>query len=231
MGEIAYSLKIGGSPVNVSLEKIVVRLPSSGKRLFSFESLHISSGERVLVQGPSGRGKTTLIHLMAGLFPPDEGIVKLGTTNLSGLTESDRSRFRRESLGIVFQKLNLLPHLTALENVLLGMKRSEDSREIASQSLTRLGLEDHVDVLASELSLGEQQRVAVARVAAAAPKLILADEPTSSLDDENAEAVCDALFDSAREATVVVVSHDHRINSRFNRVIQFDQIVARGEKR
>lgn len=191
--------------------------------LFGLKSFAVPSGAKVLIEGPSGQGKTTLLHLMAGLLDPNQGAVKIDGREIGRLSESERARFRRENLGIIFQKLNLISHLTARENVELGKRAA--AFDLIDRVLSRVQLADVADVLAQNLSLGQQQRVAVARVLAQAPKLVLADEPTSSLDDANATAVIDALFGLSPSTTVIVVSHDHRIRGRFDRVHDFAQVV------
>jgi len=193
--------------------------------LFAIKSLTVPSGAKVLIEGPSGKGKTTLLHLMAGLLEPRHGSVKIDGREVGRWSESERARFRRENLGIIFQKLNLVSHLTAYENVELGGNSRVQRPDAIRQALERVQLGDAADVLAQNLSMGQQQRVAVARVLAQAPKLVLADEPTSSLDDANAVAVIDALFALAPSTTVIVVSHDHRIRGKFDRVDDFARVV------
>jgi putative ABC transport system ATP-binding protein len=217
--------------MDILLDKVKVCIPSTnqspGRQLFSITQLKIESGERVVIQGPSGLGKTTLLHLIAGLFAPDEGSVHLGGVDIHRLSENERSLMRRQKMSIVFQRLNLISHLNALENVVVAMSSDKPDRDTAEKALKRLKMLEHASTLAGNLSLGEQQRVAVARVLAVSPTLVLADEPTSSLDDTNATAVCDALFNIPKDATLVVVSHDHRIAKRFPRVIDFESLVKK----
>ncbi len=206
----------------------------TGRELFVVPDLKIEPGERVLIQGASGRGKTTLLHLIAGLFLPSEGVVEIGGNRLTTLNDDERCELRRAQFGIVFQKLNLLEHLTASENVELALPKSLPSGkgtgrdEIVAAALKSVKMTDHADDRAATLSLGEQQRVAVARVLAAKPAIILADEPTSSLDDENAEFVMSALLEAAspkqgQARTLVVVSHDARVKKSFQRIINFSE--------
>lgn len=211
--------------MKIVLNNIKVNLPKTGQTLFKFKQLTVDSGQKVLIEGESGKGKTTLLHLIAGLFHPQEGEVELGGISLSTLNDEERCRFRRLNVGMVFQKLNLIEHLTAGENVRLGLLGVRDAPEHAQSALRAVGLKDKIDVRAAVLSLGEQQRVAVARVLAAGPKIILADEPTSSLDDKNAANVMDLLFTAAKDKTLLVVSHDHRIERKFNTLVQFEKLV------
>jgi putative ABC transport system ATP-binding protein len=206
--------------MDIRLSKIKVVLPKTEKTLFQFSQLDVPFGSKVLIQGASGKGKTTLLHLMAGLFLPDEGHVYWGETCLDNLSEEERAQFRENNAALIFQKLNLIDHLTALENVELALPKN--SKEKAGRALEKVGLQEKKSVLSTFLSLGEQQRVAVSRAIAQNAKVILADEPTSSLDEKNAFQVMDALFEASQEKSLVVVSHDHRITKRFDRVMQFE---------
>ena len=190
--------------------------------------MDIKSGSKVLIHGPSGRGKTTLLHLFAGLHLAAEGTVRVGGISLGAINDSARARLRRENIGIVFQRLNLMDHLSALENILLGIPPNFDKKraiESSRNALAALGLASSADTRAGVLSLGEQQRVAVARVIAAKPKLVLADEPTSSLDHLNAEKVMMGLFEGAQLGTLIVVSHDERIKKYFPKIVDFNELV------
>ncbi len=212
--------------VDILLENISVVLPATGRRLFDLKRLEIEKGSRVLIQGPSGVGKTTLLHLIAGLFIPDRGEVTVDGHQLTRMNEAARSRFRRQHYGVIFQKLNLIDHLTGLENVRLGLFDRNDGLVKAQTALNSVHMEDLARGLTGYLSLGEQQRIAVARVLAARPSIALADEPISSLDQENAQVVMDALFSLPEESTLIVVSHDHRIAPKFTRVLQFKDLVT-----
>ena len=213
--------------MKIQLSDIKVNLPSSGKTLFLLKNFSVESGHKVLIEGESGKGKTTLLHLIAGLFYPEEGQVEIGTHKLNAMSDEERCRFRRAHVGMVFQKLNLIEHLTALENVCLSLGTTADQNGKAESALRSVGLKDQVHTRASVLSLGEQQRVAVARVLASNAQVILADEPTSSLDEKNSANVMDLLFEAAKGKTLLVVSHDHRIEKKFNNLVKFENLVQR----
>ena len=178
--------------------------------------LDIEPGEILAIMGPSGSGKSTLLHCLAGVIAPDDGTVHLEGTEIGALSERDRSLLRLTRLGFVFQFGQLLPDLSAVDNVsvpllLAGVKRKE-ATERAAASLDRLGLADFRAKLPGELSGGQAQRVAVARALVANPAVLFADEPTGSLDSLSAEQVMTALVDLVRASgtTVVVVTHDPR---------------------
>ena len=187
-------------------------------------SFDVESGETVAVVGPSGSGKTTLLGLLAGLDRPTTGEVWLGDTALNGLSEDARAALRRRWLGFVFQSFQLLPALTALENVMLPLELSAtpDAEALARDMLARVGLQDRLQHYPKHLSGGEQQRVALARAFVVRPKLLFADEPTGSLDAESGAAVIRLLFDMNREygTTLVLVTHDEQLASRCQRVIR-----------
>lgn len=210
---------------DLHLSKIRVALPS-GKTLFSIPELAIPFGSHILIQGESGKGKTTLLHLMAGLFSPDQGSVLVGEHRLDQLSEDDVCELRRSKIGVIFQKLNLVDHLTVEENVFLPLQ-GDDLTTRAHKALEHVNLRKPYTDRCSVLSLGEQQRVAVARVIASEPQIILADEPTSSLDQKNRGLVMDALKKAANGRTLIVVSHDHRISEYFDRVLQFEEIIQK----
>lgn len=202
----------------IELSNIRVSLPN-GRQLFAIPEFNIPFGSHILIQGESGAGKTTLLHLIAGLFVPPEGEVRIGELALSLLSDEKRCDLRRKKIGVIFQKLNLLDHLTCAENVLLSASSYQ-------QALEHVRLAERAHDRVSYLSLGEQQRVAVARVLAQKPEIILADEPTSSLDEANTEFVMKSLKASAQGRTLIVVSHDHRIAGYFDKVINFKELLA-----
>ncbi|HMA41251.1 MAG TPA: ABC transporter ATP-binding protein [Gemmatimonadales bacterium] len=192
-------------------------------------NLAIAPGEFVAIMGPSGSGKTTLLGLLAGLDRPTRGTIRLDGEDLGALSEDARARMRVEKVGFVFQTFQLMPTLTALENVLVpielrgraaGNGRAAEAR--ARLLLERVGLGDRMDHYPAQLSGGEQQRVGLARAFAAEPRLLLADEPTGSLDAETGHAVIDLLVALNRDAgtTLVLVTHDPALAARARRVIR-----------
>ncbi len=211
--------------LGIELNNITVTLPN-GRQLFAIRNHRFESGAHVLIRGASGQGKTTFLHMIAGLFLPTTGRIHIGEHDLTEMTDNQRCDLRRRHIGMVFQKLNLLEHLTAAENIILAGGPGRISRSQAFASLASVQMSDRADDRASWLSVGEQQRVAVARVLAAQPELLFADEPTSSLDDQNAEFVMQALIGAAQGKTLIVVSHDQRLSSSFQNVIDFGGWVA-----
>jgi ABC-type lipoprotein export system ATPase subunit len=211
--------------MNISIAKVKVKIGYEQRLLFEIPDLKIESGEMVLIKGASGNGKTTFLHLLAGLFVPQEGSITIGETQISSLNEKERSVFRRENIGIIFQKLNLIEHLTALENIELSL-RNPSKFARAVNALTAVGLVEREEHRVSVLSLGEQQRVAIARVLAGESRIVFADEPTSSLDEKNAFAVIELLIEACKGKTLIVVSHDHRIEKYFSRVKNFEELIA-----
>jgi ABC-type lipoprotein export system ATPase subunit len=174
-------------------------------------TLVVEEGNFVHLAGPSGSGKTTLLNLIAALDRPDSGDIVVMSTDVARLSVRDAAAYRREHVGFVFQSYNLIPQLTALENVLLPMiSKSRVDRQRAAELLDRVDLADRQDHRPPQLSGGEQQRVAIARALANAPPLILADEPIGNLDDETGRKVMDLLVRSCRErgTTLVLVSHN-----------------------
>ncbi|MBL8761202.1 MAG: ABC transporter ATP-binding protein [Phycisphaerae bacterium] len=185
-------------------------------------SLDVARAEQVLLTGGSGTGKSTLLHLIAGLVDPAEGTVLVDGTNIHALAGAPRDRFRGSAIGMIFQTFNLLAGFSALENVLAALMFSSvppaKHHDLAEAALSRLGI-TRIHATPEELSVGQQQRVAVARAVVCRPALVLADEPTASLDPENAEHAMDLVQSVCRElgAALVCVSHDPAMTSRFER--------------
>ncbi len=196
----------------------------------------IAAGEKLLLLGASGSGKSTLLGLICGVSAPQQGSVRIGDEDLALLSASARDRFRAESIGVIFQTFNLLPYATALDNVLLPLSfaprrrgRVGDGPAEALRLLDQLGLEQALvsNAPAGQLSVGQQQRVAVARALIGAPALIVADEPTSALDASAQDAFLTLLFEQvdAAGSTLLMVSHDDRLGSRFDRTVDLSEIA------
>ena len=200
--------------------------PSGGAELTVLRdvSFEIPAREFVAVLGPSGSGKTTLLALLAGLDLPTRGTVTLDGADLGRLSEDARARLRGEKVGFVFQSFQLIPTLTALENVRvpLELRGADSSAARARDALARVGLADRAHHYPAQLSGGEQQRVALARAFANAPKVLFADEPTGNLDQATGSRIIDLIAGLHREAgtTVVLVTHDEALAARATRVIR-----------
>lgn len=191
---------------------------------FQCGALTIAEGEYVAILGPSGSGKTTLLSLLGGMLSPTQGRIWLGDRSLYDQSVVERAGLRREWLGFVFQTFNLVPYLTALENVqvplCLARVSPEEQRLRAVAMLERFGLAERLGHKPSELSIGQQQRVALARTLVSNPRVILADEPTGNLDVENRELVLNSLSECHREGrTVVMVTHDTIAAERAGRTL------------
>ena len=185
-------------------------------------------GEQVVLRGESGGGKTTLLHVISGLVAADSGSIRLEGVELQGFSEAKRDRVRASKMGYVFQTFNLLPAFSALENVRLAMtfagKKMDASR--AEELLRRVGLHDRMDYLPSQLSVGQQQRVSVARALANRPKLLLADEPTANVDPANHDRIVELIRQACDEEKValLLVTHSDEVAKRFGRVEQLNAI-------
>lgn len=186
----------------------------------------INSGESVAIVGASGSGKSTLLGIMAGLDLPTSGSVTLLGEELTGLSEDERAAVRARGVSFVFQNFQLLPGLTALENVMLPLEIRADrqARAEATRLLTQVGLAERLHHYPTQLSGGEQQRVALARAFAGEPAILFADEPTGNLDSQTGHQVEDLLFSLNRErgTTLVLVTHDERLAARCGRCVRMD---------
>lgn len=187
--------------------------------------LEISQGEFVSVVGPSGSGKSTLLLMLGGMLSPSSGRVLLEDESIYDLTSDQRATLRKENIGFVFQTFNLVPYLTALENVQIPMflagANEKWQQETATDLLERVGLGDRMDHKPSELSVGQQQRVALARMLANDPAVILADEPTGNLDPETADQVIGFFEEFNQEGrTIVMVTHDPKAAERAKRMLR-----------
>ncbi|HYM51782.1 MAG TPA: ABC transporter ATP-binding protein [Candidatus Limnocylindrales bacterium] len=199
------------------------RTPAGLVRAVDGIDLEIDAGATVAVVGPSGCGKSTLLSLLGGLDRPTSGQLWVGKQNLATLSDPARATYRRTHVGFIFQSYDLLPFLTAVENVAfqLSLQGELDGHDHCLELLDSLGLGDHADKLPDQLSGGQRQRVGIARALAHRPALILADEPTGELDSETSRSVMDLLLEAQRHlgATLVVVSHDVGVAQRLQRVL------------
>ena len=213
----------------VDVRKQYVGPDGSAVPVINIGRFELGNGEQVAMVGTSGSGKSTLLHLIAGILSPDSGrIVFDGSSNIAAMSEAERDVFRGRNIGYIFQTHHLLPGFTALENVLLGMSftgRSHDS-SWAKHLLAEVGLSDRLHYKPEKLSVGQQQRVAVARALANRPKLVLADEPTGALDAKNAQQVLDLIRQLCGEvnAGLLLVSHDRSIASQLPRVVELSEV-------
>lgn len=206
-----------------------------GEFRLSVPEFRVTQGEKVAVIGPSGAGKTTLLNLIAGIFTPVTGTVKVDNTEVSALNDAQRRDFRITNIGFVFQDFELLDYLNVLDNILhpyritrvLTLDRS--ARERAVRLAERMGIDDKLRRFADDLSQGEKQRAAICRALLPHPKLILADEATGNLDPENKTLILDLLFQAVEEhdATLLAVTHDHELLKRFDRVVDFQDFRHR----
>lgn len=215
----------------LSIEGLRFRYTPRGAWVTDVASLRLDAGEQVLLTGASGRGKSTLLSLIAGLMEPDGGRVLVAGQDVHALHGAARDTFRGRNIGMIFQTFNLLPGFTAAENVMLALMFSDvplrEHRDRALGLLEALGVE-RPGAPAEELSIGQQQRVAVARAVACRPALVLADEPTASLDPENAGGAMDLIQGACSEsgAALLCVSHDPTMTERFRRRASLDELAS-----
>jgi putative ABC transport system ATP-binding protein len=210
----------------IELDAVAKHYDTPGGRVRALEAidLRVEAGSTLAIMGPSGCGKSTLLGLMAGLERPTGGRVVVGDEEISRLGDDERASVRRRQLGLVFQAGNLMPFLTVLENVSqqLALTGSADGYGRCAEMLDGLGLGEDLEKLPDQLSGGMRQRVAVARALVHDPRVILADEPTGSLDERNSEVVVDLLLGAQTRggATLVVVTHDPAVAARFDRTLR-----------
>ena len=196
--------------------------------ILDIPSYSVDTGEQVVLVGRSGCGKTTLLHTIAGITRPDSGTVQLDGVEITRFSEATRDRIRADKLGYVFQTFNLLPGFSALENVLIGMTFSSRkvSKERATNLLERVGLGHRLNNKPGAMSVGEQQRVAVARALANKPQLLLADEPTANVDPSNQSQIVDLIRQTCREEKIalLMVTHSMEVAGQFDRVDNLTEI-------
>ena len=201
------------------------------------QNLEIKKGEKVLLLGESGSGKTTLLSLLCGFLNPLSGTISINGNEINKLSSKSKDEYRADNIGIIFQQFNLLPYAGVIDNILLPLYFSKvrsnsiiNPQETAIQLCKQLRLPDDViNYKADSLSVGQQQRVAVARALIGNPSLIIADEPTSSIDSAAQQIFLDLMFEQIykNESTLLMVSHDKSLSSRFDRLIDINEIITR----
>jgi putative ABC transport system ATP-binding protein len=210
----------------LKVENLSMQYPSGNGMLTVLEQIDfsISEGELVSITGPSGSGKTTLLGLCAGLDRPSQGNIWLCGSLINDMNEDERAALRNREVGFIFQNFQLIPSLTALENVMipLELQGRKDALTVATSLLKNTGLGDRLDHYPAQLSGGEQQRVAIARAFSNSPRILFADEPTGNLDYENAEKIQELLFDLNKEkgTTLIIITHDPELASKTHRQIK-----------
>jgi putative ABC transport system ATP-binding protein len=210
------------------LKKSFAEPTGSRVDILDIPSFRMAAGEQVVLRGESGCGKTTLLHTISGLVRADSGSIQLDGVELTRFSESARDRIRAAKLGYVFQTFNLLPAFTALENVKLGMTFSRKSVDTgrAIELLEKVGLKERLHYLPKQLSVGQQQRVAVARALANKPRLLLADEPTANVDPANQSRIIQLIRDVCTDESVAIllVTHSDDVAKQFSRVERFESL-------
>lgn len=213
----------------LTMENVTKRYKHRRSDVYALQdaNVEIGTGEFVSIVGPSGSGKSTLLLMLGGMLSPTSGKVTLQGLSLYDLSPNERARMRKQHVGFVFQSFNLVPYLTALENVMIPLYLSGAAKDVqesrATELLERVGLGDRLDHKPSELSIGQQQRVALARMLGNDPQLILADEPTGNLDPETSSLVLDFFEQFISEGrTIVMVTHDPRAAERARRKLRID---------
>ncbi|HWZ13638.1 MAG TPA: ABC transporter ATP-binding protein [Mucilaginibacter sp.] len=210
----------------LSIKNLTKTYQSAGRTLTVLDDINFSvaAGSTNAIVGPSGSGKTTLLGLCAGLDRPTSGLVELNNINLGSLSEDQRARVRNQHVGFIFQNFQLLPTLTALENVMvpLELRGEKNIRARSLELLDKVGLSDRGHHYPAQLSGGEQQRVSLARAFSNAPQILFADEPTGNLDAETSEKVVKLIFDLNREAgtTLILVTHDLELAAKTQRILR-----------
>jgi putative ABC transport system ATP-binding protein len=227
----------------IDIKELEFRWQTGGETVLSLESLRVDPGEHLFVEGPSGSGKSTLLSLLAGVTTAQAGSVRVLDRTLERLGSVERDHFRADHVGYIFQMFNLIPYLSVVDNVVLPCRFSARRRDKALARGNGLEAEarrllghldmDHPDLLGravTTLSVGQQQRVAAARALMGAPELLIADEPTSSLDADRRESFIRLLFDECRQAesTLVLVSHDASLEHLFHRTVNLAEVNRTG---
>ncbi len=230
---------MSGLPI-IGLNGVEFTWPGRASFALSVPEFSVEQGETVLLLGASGSGKSTLLSLICGTILPNRGRVSVDGADLAGLSWRDRDRLRAEQIGVIFQQFNLLPFGSVSDNIILPLRfapkrraRCPDPHTKAVELCTQLGLPDGITkCTAGKLSVGQQQRVAVARALIGQPPILIADEPTSSLDETAQAHFLDLMFDqvAVQGSTLLLVSHDPRLGARFDRVVRMSDIASVGAR-
>ncbi|MCG8373407.1 MAG: ABC transporter ATP-binding protein [Balneolales bacterium] len=195
----------------------------------SYPDFTLNEKEHLLIIGGSGSGKTTLLHILGGLLKPTQGEVFIDGTSMYSMSESGLDRFRRNHIGIVFQRIHLISALTVIENLALAqyLSKQPKNKPLLQDLLSELGIAEKAKKYPNELSFGESQRVGIARAVINKPSILFADEPTSNLDDKNSDKVLKLLQDQAEknDASLIIATHDERIKRHYNNVLNLDNEV------
>lgn len=215
----------------ISVENLKFTYRQQNLPVLDIPAFQIKKAETVFIHGPSGSGKTTFLEILAGILAADSGQVRLLDQDFTLLSSSARDHFRADHIGYIFQSFNLIPYLSVIENITLPIsfspKRKKNYKESElNETLQFLGISHLQDRKVTELSIGQQQRVAVARALLGKPEIILTDEPTSSLDYDHREKFLKLLFESAKKtgSTILFVSHDRTMEKLFDRIISFSDL-------
>ncbi|NUM59921.1 MAG: ABC transporter ATP-binding protein [Bdellovibrionaceae bacterium] len=219
----------------LEIKNLKFKYPSSLRLVLDIPQFSLAKGEKVFLYGPSGCGKTTFLETLAGVIVPDEGEIEVAGTQMNRLSVTERDTFRANHVGYIFQSFNLIPYLSVLENITLPLYLSSQKRKQVSQAeeleetkklCSKLGLTYLLEKKVTELSVGQQQRVAAARAVIGRPELIFADEPTSSLDYDHREKFINLLFDVCKQyqISVLFVSHDKTLQKLFDRAVSLPEI-------
>ncbi len=211
--------------------------PDSDKALLQIAHWQIEKGETVFVYGPSGSGKSTLLNLLAGILIPQQGNITLDDVTLNQLSHRKRDAFRAQHIGMVFQRFNLIPYLSVADNIKLASHFSKQDKQHLQQRALELMKSLQLDVVllerpASQLSVGQQQRVAIVRALVNQPQLLIVDEPTSALDSDARDSFVELLLEQVKvmQATLIFVSHDRSLAQHFSRQLDINSFVVAGEK-
>ncbi|MEL7499098.1 MAG: ABC transporter ATP-binding protein [Planctomycetota bacterium] len=211
-----------------NIKKSFVQPDGTSVPILDIPDFQVNAGEQVVLLGPSGCGKTTMLHTIAGITNPDSGKVFVDSVELTRYSEAARDRIRADKMGYIFQTFNLLPGFSALENVLLGMTfaRKKLLPKRAKTLLEKIGLGHRLNNKPNQLSVGEQQRVAIARSLANQPKLLLADEPTANVDPRNQQHIVELIAKSCREENIalLMVTHAMEVANQFDRIVRLDEL-------